>query len=110
MWQRLWDWIRGRTPFGAARSGRWRTVRARFLAQNPECAACGGTKGVEAHHVEPFHVRPDLELEESNLLPLCESGPGGFSCHLTVGHLGNWKRTNPNVRQNAAYFRRMLEQ
>ena len=78
---------------GAPRSSRWAAVRDGFL-EGKRCSACGGTKELVAHHRIPFHVDPSLELELSNLIPLCEAGRYGLNCHLLLGHLGNWRRWN----------------
>lgn len=82
------------------RSPHWPAVRRKFLAEHPSCAACGGTANVELHHVQSFHEFPELELSPSNLLPLCEAI--GRQHHLNVGHHGNWKTNNAEVRTDAA--------
>jgi len=55
---------------------------------------CGGTKAVEVHHLIPFSIAPDLELDPHNLITLCERKKYGINCHLLVGHLGNYRRFN----------------
>lgn len=81
------------------RSDRWRTVRKYHLIKEGWCRSCGGIKDLEVHHVNPFHIDPDKELDDSNLITLCETI--GTHCHLKVGHLGNWKKFNPDVRAQA---------
>lgn len=81
------------------RSPRWRAVERHWLRANPSCAACGGLARLQVHHVEPFHERPELELDAGNLITLCM---GPEECHLLVGHLGSWKLSNPHVRAYAA--------
>lgn len=81
---------------GVPRSPHWRAVRASHLKNEGWCRACGGTDFLEVHHIKPFHLHPDLELVDSNLITLCENSP--TDCHLVLGHLGNWKDFNPNVR------------
>lgn len=61
---------------------------------------CGNEKNLEVHHIQPFHLQPELELDQSNLITLCEAI--GADCHLRQGHLGNWKGCNPNIRQVCA--------
>lgn len=102
------DRITGKTPKGHARSSAWPAVRKSYLARKPSCEACGGTRALEVHHVVPFHIDPRLELLASNLITLCEAGPAHLNCHLLVGHLGDWKLSNPTVRRDAAYFRQRL--
>jgi len=84
-----------------ARSPRWPAARRKHLRSNPSCAACGSRVGVQVHHEKPFHLRPDLELDPGNLISLCEF-VGGLECHEMLGHGGNWKKANPNVRVDAA--------
>jgi hypothetical protein len=46
----------------------------------------------------PFHVAPELELEDNNLIALCRR------CHLFVGHLGSWSRVNVSVLADSRYW------
>lgn len=101
------------------RSSHWRTVEKSWLRKWPECAGCGTSKRVQVHHVLPFHSYPQLELADgtglycpirdangkfhSNLISLCMDE---FECHLQLGHLGSWKKDNPEVRRDAAIQRR----
>jgi 5-methylcytosine-specific restriction endonuclease McrA len=86
-----------RSLINGKRSSRWSEVRALHIQKHPACAYCGGTKDLEAHHVRPFHLWPELELDPRNLITLCEAI--GHQCHLRIGHLGNWSRFNPFVRE-----------
>jgi len=83
------------------RSSKWPKVRKEYIKNHPECEACGRTDGLEVHHVRPFHTHPELELEECNLMTLCDKG---MKCHFTFGHLGHWKCWNPLVESHAAAF------
>lgn len=107
----MFGWLRKRFPtnlwqgvFG--RSREWPRVRREHLDREPVCVACGRQpKDIEVHHVEPYHRRPDLELEPTNLITLCRN-----PCHFVFGHLLNWSKCNPHVREDAARFRqRMVE-
>lgn len=92
-----------KAPSGAARSPKWGQVRAAYLRDHPTCELCGGTAKLECHHIKPFHLHPELELDPQNLITLCESGAGGLNCHLAYGHLGNFQKYfNPSVRVDAA--------
>ncbi len=82
---------------GKKRSSKWRKTRNAFKKKNPKCVVCGGKIKIEVHHIKPFHSHPELELEESNLMTLCERGKYGIVCHQLIGHLGNYKRINNNV-------------
>lgn len=104
------DQWQGRTPVGAARSSDWHAVRDAFLVEHPTCACCGGTKHLRVHHIVPFWVRQDLELDPENLIVLCEAKKFGINCHLLVGHHGNWKLWNPGVRVTARTWNMRLNQ
>lgn len=78
-------------------------MRRRFL-RGKVCAACGGRRKLEAHHVKPFHLDRGRELDEANLIPLCE-GNHAINCHLVWGHRGNFRSWNPTVRDDVAVWR-----
>jgi 5-methylcytosine-specific restriction endonuclease McrA len=84
----------------AKRSPKWEKFEKEFLAKYPTCAACGGKENLQAHHCIPFHHDSSLELNESNIITLCMAK--GFDDHIYVGHGGNFKMFNPNVRADAA--------
>ena len=83
------------------RSNKWDEVRDTFIEKNSSCAACGSTKKLQVHHIKPFHLHPELELEESNLITLCMDKN---DCHLNVGHGDSWRCYNPNVKSDAEKF------
>ena len=93
------------THVGVSRDSRWSNVVSQHLVKFPTCACCGGTKNRQVHHIKPFHDNPELELDFNNLITLCTDGPCNLNCHFVIGHLGNTKCHNPNVRQDAAYMR-----
>lgn len=80
------------------RAGVWDMVRAAHLELHPSCAACGSIEKLQVHHIIPVHVDPSWELHCDNLITLCMDIK---ECHLNVGHLGSWKRHNPNVEKEA---------
>ncbi len=92
----------------AKRSGRWRAVEKRHLAAHPRCIVCGTTKFLRVHHVRPYHVYPELELEPTNLVTLCQSP--WHNCHLYVGHLGDYKSWNPAVKSDARMWAKKMKQ
>lgn len=89
-----------KVPKGAKRSPEWPKVRKAHLAKFPTCAMCGTKNKLEVHHIKPFHLHPELELEPSNLITLCESKVDA-NCHLLFGHLGNFKSLNATVIHDA---------
>jgi hypothetical protein len=99
--QHIKDRLVGKVPAGSQRSGHWPTLRKQHLEKNPKCVVCGGNKKLEVHHIKPFHLHPDLELNPDNLITLCESGNNGVNCHLLFGHLGSFKSFNVDVKNDA---------
>ncbi len=88
------DFLAGRPEFGAEpRSPKWGRVRDAFIHLNPFCAVCGFTKYLNVHHIKPFHLFPELELDPTNLITLGEKCPTG-NHHLLFGHLGLWASWN----------------
>src|SRR5713226_6190557 len=82
-----------------ARSPEWGRVEQEHLGIEPTCRVCGSTDGRNVHHIMPFHIcralgRPELELDQRNLVTLCE---GAISHHLLIGHLDDWQSYNPDV-------------
>lgn len=86
----------GATP----RSPQWPKVRSEFLRRHGKCEACGTRNDLNVHHVKPFHLYPEKELDPTNLITLCRD------CHLRYGHACdahgrvNWSCENPNVRED----------
>ena len=93
--------VKGNIPKNCKRSGQWSTVRKTHLIQHPICEACGETNKLEVHHIVPFHMNPELELDPDNLITLCEVASNGVVCHQNIGHNGNYKSWNINVREDS---------
>lgn len=72
---------------------RWRKVRKAHLKRDPRCNMCKRTKKLEAHHIKPWHLFPDLRFIDWNLITLCRA------CHFRFGHGSNWKHWNPQVKE-----------
>lgn len=108
MIKKIKDVIQGKCSLEHKRSSHWPTVRKHHIQKNPNCAVCDGTEKVEVHHIKPFHEHPELELEPTNLISLCESTSYGIVCHLTIGHLGNYKNINPDVVEDAKSLNKKL--
>lgn len=94
------------------RSWKWPAVQRQVLARDGHrCRACGRTAGqvrVVAHHIEPVHERPELELVPANALALCDPPLARKSgCHWRHGHTrhdgkAGWQYWNPDVVADAA--------
>jgi hypothetical protein len=87
-------WILGSAP----RSPKWPAVRKHFL-EGKVCAACDQRTDLEAHHIQPFDQCPERELDPQNLICLCRQ------CHFFIGHLQDWRVSNPYVVMDSAWYR-----
>lgn len=90
--------------YGRERSPEWSRIEREHLLREPACAACGHKRKLQVHHIKPFHLYPQLELDPSNLITLCEAR--GRDHHLLLGHLNNWEAYNPHVRNDVKRFYR----
>ena len=90
---------------GRERSPHWSSVAKEHLRREPACVVCGykGRKR-QVHHIKPFHLHPDLELDPHNLITLCSAR--GKEHHLLLGHLGAWDSYNEHIRADAKHFYR----
>lgn len=84
------------------RSSKWPALERQVVAERRECAACGSTKHLQVHHIKPFHLHPELELDPANLIVLCMDEP---ECHLLIGHGDSFRAFNPDVVVDAARSR-----
>ena len=85
------------------RSPDWPRVEQEHLLREPACVSCGyKDQGLQVHHIRPFHLYPDLELDPHNLITLCQVR--GREHHLLLGHLDDWESYNPNVRNDVRRF------
>lgn len=100
--QRLKDWWYGVELGGMARSSQWQNFRNQFLKRHPLCEACG-VKAETAHHCIPFHIAPEKELFEENIVALCDE------CHLVLAHLKSFKRWDKDIRETTKVFRERIK-
>ena len=56
------------TLCGAKRSSKWGSLEKKILSEHPVCEVCGTNKHLQVHHIKPFHLYPELELDENNLI------------------------------------------
>lgn len=82
---RLRQWVR-------PRSRQWGKIKKTHLLKEQSCQWCGGVIRIEVHHIYPFHLFPEKELEESNLITLC------CGCHFERGHNRDWREYNRDIR------------
>lgn len=84
-----WDFLFGGKTFGATRAKGWR----RFREANIEnyCRYCDSFVLLELHHIIPFNVAPEKELDKDNVVTLCRW------CHFKLGHFCDWWSWNENI-------------
>ena len=99
------------SALGIQRSEKWKDVQNEHLTINgpgydqTRCAVCQETQQRQVHHIIPFHLchlvyRGDLELDERNLMTLCEVMEHNH--HQLLGHLQDWEIYNPAGREGIA--------
>jgi len=84
------------------KSRRWERKRRVVLRRDEymcrECRRYGRTtKANTVHHIHPREVRPDLELDDRNLISLCESCHNAMHDRLTGALTDAGKRWAENV-------------
>ena len=108
----LYEWFWGK-PYGlssrAPRSPLWAKARLEHLKREPVCQWSGSKFDLEVHHILPFHLKPELELDPNNMITLSGRSNhifaralraiiGNENCHLIHGHFGNYQNYNPDIR------------
>ena len=88
--------------FAGERSSQWPKVRKAYVKLHPVCELTGIGKDLNVHHIRPFQYFPELELDKSNFITLTNADVWGlhYGMHILVGHLGNFKYYNPNLRKD----------
>lgn len=81
------------------RSSKWDSTRKKHLKQFPVCCVSGLKTDLEVHHVRPYHLYPELELDPANLRTI--SRP----YHFLFGHFCNWQMWNPDFDKMVAEIR-----
>ena len=88
--------------FGSTRSPQWEALSREYRKEQPFCEFGMHKPTVlnplNTHHVQVFHLHPELELVKSNWINVCRFH------HYAHAHFFNWKDSNPNVREDAALF------
>lgn len=91
------------------RSPKWEKTKNDHLRIEPHCALCGEhrKKYLRVHHVVPVHVDPSKELDQSNLITLCQGEV--INCHLLFGHLRDWDSWNASVREDVEIWKNKIK-
>jgi 5-methylcytosine-specific restriction endonuclease McrA len=94
------------TVFGAKRSSKWAKLRDSIVKEIGRCPVCNGIDFLTVHHIIPFHLNPELELNRDNLVVLCENPK--MNCHFIFGHRRNWKDYNKNILEDIKVLRKII--
>jgi hypothetical protein len=87
-------------PDEASLNWSWQRCRRAFLKKvGKVCVCCTSKKKIEVHHMLPRHIRPDLAVDQTNLIALCKD------CHFHIGHLNSYHTYNDNIELVAWYVR-----
>lgn len=81
----------------------WYKVREEYVKKYPKCSLCGSINDLEVHHILPYHLFPEEELNEANFISLCRRD------HFIFGHLLDWKAYNINVVDDVAIMREKIK-
>ena len=90
---------------GGMRASDWPQFRKIHIKN--ACEFCG-TKGtvlspLELHHVLPFHLYENLELDHTNVVTGCRS------CHLKFYHLGSFRSFNEQIKDHIKLFANLIK-
>jgi hypothetical protein len=97
-----------RIVLGIPRNPEWDKVRNQYLKNHNRCVVCSRATKLNVHHIRPYHLYHELELDPTNLITLCENT--GINCHFVFGHLGDWTAYNPNVIEDTGIYHKKIEE
>jgi len=92
---------------GLKRSPKWAALSRRHRRHQPDCQLCGSLVFCTTHHILPFHLFPEHELDPDNLITLCEGQT--INCHYFLGHMLDWKSYNPHLLEDIHRYRPMIK-
>lgn len=67
-------------------TSRWRTLRARVLKENPNCAQCGSSEGLTVHHANLPKGNEEAFFDPEALIVLCKE------CHDRITSAENRRK------------------
>ena len=77
------------------RSSQWSGVRKENIKSYCEFCERKPLLGLNLHHILPFHLYPEAELDPTNFITVCRH------CHLYFAHLGSFKSFNKDIKKEA---------
>ena len=81
------------------RHSKWPALVKRFKAEKRTCVVSGLKTTLEVHHLKPYHLFPELELEWDNLRLIARP------FHYLFGHFCNWTDYNPDFDLQVETYR-----
>jgi hypothetical protein len=94
------DWWQFKPIHDYSGNGRhigWYDARKRHLKKENRCCWCGGRICLEVHTILPWNIFPSEQLNEKNLITLCEAPDK--NCHFNYGHSRKWMGYVGNIRE-----------
>jgi 5-methylcytosine-specific restriction enzyme A len=89
------------------RNSDWTALSKRMILQaGNKCCLCRKSDNLITHHIVPVHIDKALELDESNLIVLCENLT--HNCHFIFGHLLNWRSYNISIEEDVEIWREKI--
>ena len=84
--------VAGSTVTASHSDPAWRRLRNEHIQGQPDCQVCGiSARDNQVHHIRPRRTAPELFLDRSNLVTLCQRH------HFWVGHASDWRSSNTNL-------------
>jgi len=95
-WLDWWNFKPTHDHNGRGRHIGWYDARKKHLEKENKCQWCGGRICLEVHTILPWHLYPERQLDDDNLITLCEEP--SKNCHFNHAHRG-WMRYVGNIRE-----------
>lgn len=91
-------------PHEHLRSPAWESFEHAIKLKHPGCVFCGRIRADNVgHHKKPFHLFPELELVESNIIIVC---PGD---HFVRCHYCNWSLYSREIENEIAMHAQVIQ-
>ena len=90
---------------GVQRSSKWNWWKKQYEKTHPKICPICSNKKCSLHHKESFATKPEKELDENNVVWLCD-GWGTLQHHRGIGHLGSFVSLNENLDEDIKIWRK----
>ena len=88
---------------GVPRSPKFAKLAKEFIKEKGgKCEATGVSFDLEVHHILPYHLYPEKELDKNNFIVLTHW------IHFFLAHLGRWASHNEKIVEHAKWLRELI--